>query len=187
MDTTLTKLATLEGSVARLQDGLASVESGVNPREAPSNVVVKLLNAKPTTLTINGKGKLLCVGAGSIISGSGTDNITINIDGKQWLNLVRKGGNADFGWYSCQECLVSISEKNGVAVTAFGSVSGLSTLYAGTITYVDNKTKPPFNTDSYSPSCYVSYKPLSFSSTLKITTSMDSTTDKVLVAYSLEQ
>ena len=187
MDTTLAKLATLEGGVARLQDGLASVESGVNPREAPSNVVVKLLNAKPTTLTINGKGKLLCVGAGSIISGSGTNNITINIDGKQWLNLVRKDGNASFGWYSCQECLVSISEKNGVAVTAFGSVSGLSTLYEGTITYVDNKTKPPFNTDSYSPSCYVSYKPLSFSSTLKITTNMDSTTDKVLVAYSLEQ
>ena len=29
MDTTLTKLATLEGSVARLQDGLASVETGL--------------------------------------------------------------------------------------------------------------------------------------------------------------
>ena len=86
MDTTLTKLATLEGSVAKLEQGLASVESDIKAKFDTNPV--KIIegqsfgpNVKKTVLNITGKGELYLAGV-SISSSWQKGSLIVEIDGK---------------------------------------------------------------------------------------------------------
>ena len=119
VDTTLTKLATLEGSVARLQDGLTSVETGLAGVQGDVGAVQKLakypqeqaLFSKGVPINVTGSGFILGLRFKDINVNHGDPGEVINIkfDGSDYKG---DGRNNVISWFSKKCARVTDTKLN---------------------------------------------------------------------------
>ena len=164
VDTTLSRLTTLEGSVAKLEQGLASVHGKLTTPD----IKVKYLNkGQGNVLSIKGKGKLYAAYAVD-------SNVNIHLDGKLVVRMHRQSCGV---LYICSNYLHS--EDSGRYLTTFGAAY-TNRNYNGIYFMSDVDNLVELSSDLIG----VSIEPLAFNKSLEV--QLESSANYSFFAYSLD-
>ena len=183
MDLNHTALTDLQQRLTAVEGSVGKVEQDVNPLDVPANVVVREVsfNKNGALLNVSGRGKLLCVG---ITSSSMQGVLNVNLDNKKILDLKQQSTITHHSAFVCQSCLITDTASTAGLATSFGSVMSTVANYV----FIDSNEES-FSFLNAGTGTFISYKPISFSSTLAVTAKdiSDNSNSKCLIAYSLDQ